>query len=131
MLGKLALHYYRPDFTAEQAKMVMGDYLDDLEPYSATDVAYACEQYRKQPKSDFFPKIGQLIALINPKRPAWDIPPSHLPKYSAREHLLLEAKRATRSVAEVLRDAGHENAARQWEGWKAMSDRRQAARRGT
>ncbi len=117
ILGKLALHYYRPDFTQEQVKMLMGDYLDDLEKYSASNVAHACEEYRRQPDSKFFPKIGELIAMMQPKKYAWEIPPSKLPTFRSG-HMAIEAKQATRSVAQVLRDAGFGRAAEDWQAWK-------------
>lgn len=36
---------------------------EDLKGLSETELAYACERYRKNPENHFFPTPGQLLAL--------------------------------------------------------------------
>lgn len=117
ILGKLALHYWRPDFTAEQAKLVMGDYLDDLEGYDAAHLQTACEIYRRGRGNEFFPKICQLLEVLNPPKAVWDSGRPRLPAYRTSDYLL-DGPKAVRSVAEVLRQAGEGRAAEDWEAWK-------------
>jgi hypothetical protein len=63
LLGKLALHYWRPDFTPSQAKQLYSDYVQDLASYPLKDIDSAIREYR-QGKHRFFPQVGQLISLI-------------------------------------------------------------------
>jgi hypothetical protein len=113
IIARLSLHYWRPDFSPEQARLIMEDYLDDLEKYSPADVDYACRQYRKGPNSEFFPKIGRLLEILNPPRPAWDLPESKLPKFRSPPQLT-GPKPKLKSVAEILRESGHAAAAEKW-----------------
>lgn len=61
MLSKLAMHYYRPDFTQAQAKLLIADYVRDLAPYALGDVQTAMDEYRRAPDSKFFPAVGELL----------------------------------------------------------------------
>ena len=63
LLAKMALHYWRPDFTPSQAKQLYGDYVDDLSQYPMSKVAAAIEEYRQR-GGKFFPTVQQLISLI-------------------------------------------------------------------
>lgn len=63
-LSRLALHFWRPDFTPIQAQYLMEDYLEDLRGYSSNQVESACRNYRRDPENKFFPTPGQLIDLI-------------------------------------------------------------------
>ena len=72
LLAKLALQYWRPDFTAEQARQLYSDYLDDLRPYPMADIAEAIEKCRRSHENKFYPTPGQLLAFIE-KRPSWDV----------------------------------------------------------
>src|SRR5262245_40849754 len=63
LLAKLALVYWRPDFTPAQAKQLYSQYLDDLRPYSFADVSEAIEKYRQSPDSKFYPTPGELRGL--------------------------------------------------------------------
>ena len=57
------MHYHRLDFTEGQARSVIADMLGDLMEYAVVDIETAAEEYRRDPKSQFFPKPGQLRAL--------------------------------------------------------------------
>ncbi len=65
ILGQLALHYWRPDFDATQARLLYGDYIEDLKKYPAALIKDGVAIYRRQ-AAQWFPKIGELIALIDP-----------------------------------------------------------------
>lgn len=71
ILGKLALHYWRPDFTPEQSKQLYLDYVEDLMPYAVVAIGEAAKEWRRNPANKFFPKSGELIGLIT-KVPSWD-----------------------------------------------------------
>lgn len=78
LLGKLALVYWRPDFTPGQAKQLYAQYLDDLRPFAFADVAEAIETYRQNGENKFFPTPGQLRAIIVTPY-SWDpSPKTHL-----------------------------------------------------
>jgi hypothetical protein len=63
MLSKLAIHYWRPNFTPDQAKQLIFDFIDDLGRYDLADVQRAIVAYRRSPER-FWPTPGALIALI-------------------------------------------------------------------
>lgn len=65
-LGALSLHYWRPDFTQEQARMLYGDYISDLSDYPIDLILDGIKAYRKKPEAKWFPKVGELIALVEP-----------------------------------------------------------------
>lgn len=117
ILARLSLHYWRPDYSPEQAKLVMEDYLDDLAGHTPEQVSKACEQYRKNPDSKFFPKIGEIIELI--KGPKWlQDQPRSLPVFRSSQYQLAAPRGKTKSVAEVLREHGHGELAEKWEAPK-------------
>lgn len=64
LLGKLAVFYWRPDFTAEQAKQLYADYVDDLNRFALRDIKNAITEYRQNGENRFFPTSGQLIDVI-------------------------------------------------------------------
>jgi hypothetical protein len=64
LLGRLALHYYRPDFAPSQAKLVIEDMIEDLLEYDPQEIAAACSAWRRKPEAAYFPKSGQLIGCI-------------------------------------------------------------------
>lgn len=64
-LGKLSLHFWRPDFTPEQAKHLYGDFVTDLAGVTAEELAAACQEYRDDPRNSFFPTPGKLLALLS------------------------------------------------------------------
>lgn len=70
LLAKLAVVYWRPDFTAGQAKQLYSQYLDDLRDFAFQDIADAIEKYRRDPENKFYPSPGQLRGLIA-KPPSW------------------------------------------------------------
>lgn len=68
MLGRLAIHYYRPDFTEGQAKLLIQDYLSDLCNYKPEAIRDAISEYRQDPKSKYFPTVGQLVSILKAKQ---------------------------------------------------------------
>lgn len=60
-LMSLSVHYYRPDFTEGQARVLIRDMLEDLAEFTPEQVDAAIRSYRRDPKSKFFPTSGQLI----------------------------------------------------------------------
>ncbi len=71
LLAQLALGYWRPDFTAGQARQLYTSYLDSLRKYPFQDIAEAITKYKESPEK-FFPNVGQLLEFIV-RRPAWDV----------------------------------------------------------
>jgi hypothetical protein len=61
LLGQLAVHYWRPDFTEGQARQLYRDYLDDLRSYRVADIDLAIKSYRRDGQNKFYPTSGQLI----------------------------------------------------------------------
>jgi hypothetical protein len=104
------MHYWRPDFTPEQMRYLMADYLEDLGHIEPERVEAACRQWRRNPENKFFPKIGELLELLKPE---WE-PRSHLPTFRAPP-ALPAPKGPIRSVADILRQYGFAKAARRWE----------------
>lgn len=112
ILAKLSLHYWRPDFSPEQARLVMEDYLNDLAEFEPVQVERACMEYRRRPGSEFFPKICQILEILKPPRPAYDGQPrSCLPKFERSQFMLTGPKPKLKSVGEVLRQHGFTRAA--------------------
>lgn len=110
----MALHYWRPDFTPEQARMLIEDYLDDLRGYTPEQVDAACIRYRKEPDSKFFPHTGELLKLLG-ARSSFAQPEYRLPTWTTPKGLLERPRGKMKSVAEVLRDHGQIAAAEKWE----------------
>lgn len=63
LLAKLALHYWRPNFTDQQAKQLYMDYIGDLKIYPLDVIDQAVGVYRRNAKNKWFPKSGELIEL--------------------------------------------------------------------
>lgn len=72
ILAKLALIYWRPNFTPAQARELYAAYVEDLRDYPITDIAAACEKYRRDPENKFYPAPGQLRGIIETV-PSWDV----------------------------------------------------------
>lgn len=72
LLAKLALVYWRPDFSPQQAKELYSQYLDDLRDLPFTEIICAAEKYRRNPENKFFPTPGQLRGIVT-AIPAWDV----------------------------------------------------------
>jgi hypothetical protein len=95
LLGKLAVHYWRPDFTPGQARQLYADYVDDLREYALSDINDAMVKYRRNAESKFFPTSGQLVGIIR-TIPAWDI-------RSPKEHSEILHYRAGQELQQVAR----------------------------
>ncbi len=65
-LLKLQAHYWRPDFTPAQAKALYADFMDDLGHLPPDILDAAITKYRRDPKSEWFPKPSQLLAIAEP-----------------------------------------------------------------
>lgn len=111
ILARLALHYWRPDFTPEQTKLLIADYLDDLQRYNPDQIALACRDFRMDGGNKFFPKSGELIQLIKDRRPP--ACGTRLQRFEGFPPL--KGPQATKSVAQVLREHGYFSAAAKWE----------------
>ena len=64
-LARLRLHYAAGYMTAAEFKYLLIDYATDLAAYPKDLIEAACNEYRRNTESQFFPKVGQLIKLIN------------------------------------------------------------------
>lgn len=109
-LSRLALHYWRPDFTPSQAALLIEDFLDDLKDFSVQQVINACAEYRRDGSNKFFPTPGALMEAVQPDREPspWNIAPYRAPR-------LESPRKPLRSVSEILRDAGFEREAAKYE----------------
>lgn len=110
ILARLALHYWRPDFTPEQTKLLISDYLDDLWPYSLPQIERACKEFRMDGDNKFFPKSGELIELMKEK--FTQTCGTRLQRFEGFP--VLKGPPATKSVADILRENGHFAAAEAW-----------------
>lgn len=72
MLSRLAVHFYRPDFTEGQAKSMITDMVHDLAGLDMRDLEKGIATYRQTPfpmgKFKPFPDSGTLIRLANVER---------------------------------------------------------------
>ncbi len=64
-LGRLSLHYWRPDFTPEQAKLMFQDFAADMAGVTAGELVDVCREYRQDPLNRFFPTPGKLLELLD------------------------------------------------------------------
>lgn len=113
LLAKLAVHYYRPDFTEAAAQSLIGDMVEDLHKFPIVDTEQAIKQYRRDPKNRFFPNSGQLIAIL---RPEGSEPRRRLPQYDPTDYEVT-GPLATKSAAQVLAEHG---LAVPWDGKNAL-----------
>jgi hypothetical protein len=117
-LARLALHYWRPDFTAGQAKLLFEDFYSDLRRYPVAEIEGACQSWRRNSANRFFPTPGQLLEVLGEKHgPIQERPRSIGTTFQG--YPALEGRRAAKSVADMLRDNGMPVAAEQWEDWRA------------
>lgn len=63
-LGRLATHYWRPDFTTEQSKVLYGDFIRLLDGMTLSELREACDTWIMNPDNRFFPTPGQLRDLV-------------------------------------------------------------------
>lgn len=66
-LGKLVLHFPQTNMDDGHLSMLYEDYIQDLQQYPAHLLEAACREYRRNVENRFFPKVSELIALVNPK----------------------------------------------------------------
>lgn len=64
LLMRLAVHYYRADFNQQQATSLIRDMVEDLGNYVVQEVDAAIRAYRLDAKERYFPRSGQLKAII-------------------------------------------------------------------
>lgn len=66
-LARMAIHFYRPDFTEQHAKLLIQDYVTDLSDLDTCDVETAIRTYRQAPpqpgKPKYFPDSATLRQL--------------------------------------------------------------------
>lgn len=70
LLAKLAVIYWRPDFTMSQLREMYSQYLDAIEQFAFKDIAAAIEKWRNDGANKFFPTPGELRSLIATP-PSW------------------------------------------------------------
>ena len=64
-LARLRLHFPMTGLSEEQVGILMADYLEDMAVYPIDIIKKACASYRRKNDSQFFPKIAQLLKLMN------------------------------------------------------------------
>lgn len=70
LLGRLAVHYYRPDFTPAAAKSMVEDMADDLGEFTLAEIEVAIRAYRLDASERFFPRSANLRELVLAERSA-------------------------------------------------------------
>lgn len=110
-LTKLQSFYYQAGQTKLQIEGMLEDMLSDLSQFTAFQVEDACAAYRRDGANKFFPTSGQLMDATKEKP---SVPHSNLKRYDPKE---FDAPRAgtLKPVWYILREHGHEAAARKWE----------------
>jgi hypothetical protein len=63
-LARLRLHYATSHMSEQELALMLEDYINDLAEYPKDILENACIEYRKDGRNLFFPKVGQLIALV-------------------------------------------------------------------
>lgn len=63
-LGRLAVHYWRPDFSPDQARMLYGDFIRLLEGCTAAELREASDEWIMDPLNSFYPTPGKLHELM-------------------------------------------------------------------
>lgn len=63
VLVRLSAHYWRPDYKPAQSREMWLDWIADLREFDIVAIEAACESYRRNSTSEFFPKPGQLRTL--------------------------------------------------------------------
>lgn len=64
LLAKLAVVYWRPNFSEAQLRELYSQYLDAVEKFAFKDIALALEKWRNDGANKFFPTPGELRNLI-------------------------------------------------------------------
>jgi len=65
-LGRLRLHYPMREMSQEHVRLVMEDYLDDLEQFRPELIEMALRHYRRTPGTKWFPSVGEIMACLRP-----------------------------------------------------------------
>jgi hypothetical protein len=63
LLARLAIHYYRPEFTERHAALMIEDFAIDLADFAVPDIEEAIRCYRQNGRNKYFPTSGQLRDL--------------------------------------------------------------------
>ena len=63
-LSRLAIHYYRPDFTESQAKSLVADMVEDLSEFRPDEIENAIRDWRRDPEKRFFPRAAELAQIV-------------------------------------------------------------------
>jgi len=64
LLARLQGHYHRPDLGTAQLSALYEDYIEDLRDLPEGILMEAIRDYRRDPASKFFPKVGELIEFV-------------------------------------------------------------------
>lgn len=59
-LGRLSLHYWRPEYSVGQARLLYDDFARDLADTTPFELESGCRAWRMNAKNRFFPTPGQL-----------------------------------------------------------------------
>lgn len=102
ILSRLGLHFWRPDFTEGQAKLLFSDLYSDLADFSPNEISTACATWRRNPENRFFPTSGQLIGIMRPTVPSE--PRLRLEPF--KDYPKIEGRRATKSAAQIIAEHG-------------------------
>jgi hypothetical protein len=65
LIAQTAPQYYRADFGAAQAALLLDAFVDDLVEFTTADIENAFRAYRRDTKNKFFPTSGQIRALAS------------------------------------------------------------------
>ena len=65
LIHRLSLHYPDRKLNQQEAQLVTEDWLEDLDGLSHDLIELAFKRWRQGPKCAFFPKAGEILALVN------------------------------------------------------------------
>lgn len=65
-LARLRLHFSTVQMTSFESKLLIKDYVADLHDFPIDIISKACNDYRYNCESTFFPSIAKLLKLIKP-----------------------------------------------------------------
>lgn len=64
-IAKLRLHFPTSHLKDSELKALLSDYLQDMSSYPIDLIEKACVEYRRNHENLFFPKLGQLLKLMD------------------------------------------------------------------
>jgi len=65
LLARLRIHFPTHRMRENELEVLISDYLADMSSYPPDIIEKACAEYRRDSENMFFPKLGQLLKLMD------------------------------------------------------------------